>query len=153
MESPELRARVVVDAPAEEVRDWFTALEKEPERYQFGTHEGFEFVEGSFGALGARFKTREQFLFLTLELLFEITGIHESQFTFRLIRPISMGTWGRFQIDEVAGSQTRLSLEIGSTSWAGRLVLRFYPVAVAIQRQIDGEVDHIKTSIEQLTGS
>ena len=59
MESPELSARVVVDAPPEEVRDWFTSLEKEPERYEFGTHEGFEFVEGSFGAPGARFKTRE----------------------------------------------------------------------------------------------
>ncbi len=152
MESPELSARVVVDAPPEEVRDWFTSLEKEPERYEFGTHEGFEFVEGSFGAPGARFKTREQFLFLRLELLFEITGIHESQFTFRLIRPISMGIWGRFQIDEVAKGETRLSLEIRSATRAGRLALRFYPVAVAIRRQIDGEVNHIKTSIEQLTG-
>ena len=153
MESPELSARVVVDAPPEEVRDWFTSLEKEPERYEFGTHEGFEFVEGSFGALGARFRTREQFLFLKRELLFEITGIHESQFTFRLIRPISMGIWGRFQIDEWAKGETRLSLEIGSATRTGRLALRFYPVAVAIQRQIDGEVDHIKRSIEQTPSS
>lgn len=148
MERPVLSADAVVDAPPEQVREWFYSLKEHPERYQFDTHEGFEFVEGSFGELGARFRTREDFLWLNLELLFEITRMDEASFSFRLLRPLSMEIWGEFRLEEAGEAKTHLFLEIGSQTRAGRLILRFYPVTAAIQRQIDDEVSHIKTSIE-----
>jgi len=153
METPILAAHAVVDAPPKQAREWFLSLKERPERYQFDTHQGFEFVEGGFGEIGAQFKTREEFLFLKLELLFELTAVRESGFSFRPIHPVSMGIWGRFRSEEVGEARTRLSLEIGSDRCAGRMMLRFFPVARAIQRQISNEVSHIKTSIERMPGS
>lgn len=153
MKSPILAAHAVVDAPPEQARQWFLSLKERPERYQFDTHEGFEFVQGGFGEIGARFKTREEFLFLRLELLFELTAIRQSGFSFRPIRPASLGIWGRFRTEEIGEARTRLSLEIGSDRCVGRVMLRFFPVAAAIQRQIGNEVSHIKTSMERMPGS
>ncbi|MGD2105751.1 MAG: hypothetical protein PVJ55_11645, partial [Anaerolineae bacterium] len=69
MREPVLSVQASVDVPTRAARDWFLSLEEHPERYGFDTHQGFQFVEGGFGEAGARFKTREKFLFLTLELL------------------------------------------------------------------------------------
>lgn len=149
MDRPVLSADAAVDAPTDQVEEWFRSLQEHPERYQFETHEGFDFVEGGFGELGARFKTREKFLWFHLELLFELTAVRETSFSFHLIRPLSMGIWGRFRIEEADAVETRLFLEIGSRNRAGRLLLRFYPVAAAVRRQIAGEVNHIKSSIER----
>jgi hypothetical protein len=136
---------------AEEARDWFFSLEEHPERYAFETHEGFEFESGGFGDVGARFRTRERFFFAKLELLFELKEVGERAFSFRLIRPSFLGIWGRFAIDG-GGEQSSLSLQIGSESRAGQLLLRCYPVAVAVHRQICGEVRHIKQSMERFCG-
>jgi len=147
--SPVLRAQADVDVTVEQARDWFLSLREHPERYKFDTHEGFQFVDGDFGEVGARFKTREQFLFFKLELLFELTEVEESAFWFRLIAPVSMGIWGRFDIIGGEEKGIRLSLDIGSDTKAGRLMLCCYPVAVLIHRQIYGEISHIKWSMER----
>jgi hypothetical protein len=144
-----LSAQTVVDVSVRQARDWFLSLEERPERYQFDTHEGFEFVEGGFGEVGARFKTRERFFFLKLELLFELTEMGESEFRFRLIRPGSLGVWGRFGIDADGEGSAVLSLSIGSESGLGQLMLRSSPVATAVGRQINAEVKHIKASMER----
>lgn len=149
MRTPILRAQADVDVTVEQARDWFLSLREHPDRYQFDTHEGFQFVEGDFGEIGARFKTREQFLFFKLELLFELTEVEGSAFWFRLIRPVSMGIWGRFDINAGEEKGTRLSLDIGSETRAGQLMLRCYPVAVLVHGQIYREVSHIKRSMER----
>lgn len=149
MREPILRAQADVDVTEEQARDWFLSLKEHPERYQFDTHEGFQFVDGDFGEIGARFKTREQFLFFKLELFFKLTEVQESTFWFRLIRPVSMGIWGRFDIAGGEGEGTSLSLDIGSDTRGGQLMLRCYPVAAAVHRQIHREVSHIKRSMER----
>lgn len=153
MHGPILSAQAAVDLSVEETREWFLSLREHPERYEFDTHAGFEFVKGGFGEVGARFETQERFLFLTLRLLFELTNVDESEFRFRLIRPLSTGIWGRFDVDRVGKRRTRLSLNIGSEIRLGQLLLRCYPVAALIRRQIHREVDHISTSMERKSGA
>lgn len=149
MRAPILKAETRVDVPVGAARDWFLSLKEHPERYTFETHEGFEFEEGSFGEVGARFKTREQFFFLRLELLFELTAVRETTFRFSLARPSSIGVWGRFEIEEDQG-HSLLSLSIGSETRVGQLLLRCYPLAAAVYRQIRSEVHHIKSSMERV---
>jgi hypothetical protein len=150
MRSAILNAAAVVNVSVEKARDWFFSLERHPERYQFATHEGFEFVEGSFGEIGARFKTREKFFCLKVEMLFEVKEVGESEFLFRLVRPGSLGVWGRFEIERDDQERSLLSLAIGSGTRFGHLMLRFFPVATAIHQQIHREVRHIKASMERV---
>ncbi|MGD8966357.1 MAG: hypothetical protein PVI07_02505 [Anaerolineae bacterium] len=145
-----LNAQAVLDVPVEQARDWFFSLKEHPERYQFDTHEGFEFVEGSFGEIGARFKTRERFLGIKLELLFELVEVGDAEFQFRLVRPGSMGVWGRFDIDRHGEERSLLSLAVGSETRFGQLMLRSFPVAAAVDRQIHREVAHVKASLERV---
>jgi hypothetical protein len=133
-----------------QAREWFLSLKDHPERYRFGTHEGFEFVEGSFGEVGSRFKTREKFHFLTLELLFKLVEADDVSFRFRLISPAWMDVWGRFSMLELSPGAIMLRIEIGSDTKRGGLWLKFSPVAGAIREQITGEVNHIKESMESL---
>jgi hypothetical protein len=154
-EVPRMRAAIIsaeagVGVPVEAARDWFLSLKEHPERYQFDTHEGFVFEEGDFGEVGARFKTREKFLFLRLELLFELAEVGERAFRFSLRRPACLGVWGRFEIQEDSGEQSILSLRVGSQTRLGQLLLRFYPVTTAVHRQIGNEVQHAKRSMERI---
>lgn len=150
MRRPILGAQARVRVPLEEARDWFLSLKEHPERYEFDTHEGFKFVQGSFGEVGARFRTREKFLFVRIELLFELTAIRESAFRFRLVRPFS-GVWGRFDLEEMGDGETSLSLVVGSETRGGQLLLSCYPVAAVVHRQIQREVSHIKASMESVS--
>lgn len=143
-----LKVETEVEVPVDAVRSWFLSLEDHPERYAFETHGGFEFQEGGFGEVGARFRTREQFLFLRLELPFELTEVRESGFVFRLVRPAALRIWGSFEIEKKTQSQTLLLLQVGSETRAGRLFLRCYPASVAVREQIHREVVHIKQSVE-----
>jgi hypothetical protein len=134
----------------EQVRDWFLSLREHPERYQFDTHAGFEFVQGDFGEPGARFRTRERFACLVLELSFELTRVERSEFWFRLARPRAMGIWGKFDLEPGGEGRTVVSLAIGSETRAGQLILRAYPVAALVDSQIHAEVEHVKASIERM---
>lgn len=145
-----LSAQAEVDVPVGAARDWFLSLEEHPERYTFDTHEGFEFEMGGFGEVGARFRTRERFFFLRLELLFELTEVHETAFWFWLCRPSWIGVWGRFEIEEDNDGQSVLLLSIGSETRLGQFLLRFYPVAASVQAQIRDEVQHIRRSMERV---
>lgn len=147
-----LSARAVVNVSVKQAREWFLSLEKHPERYRFDTHEGFEFVEGGFGEVGARFKTRERFFFLGVELLFELTEVTESAFWFYLIRPRPMEVWGKFDIASEGEGRSGLSLSVGSENRFGQLMLRSSLVATAVHRQIHREVEHVKVSMERLYG-
>jgi hypothetical protein len=138
-----------VGVPIESAREWFLSLQDHPDRYAFETHEGFEFEEGGFGEVGARFKTRERFLFVKVALLFELKDVRQRAFLFRLIQPSFLGIWGRFQIEQDDG-QSCLVLAIGSETRVGQLMLRCYPVAAVIHRQIRAEVHHIKQSMERV---
>lgn len=148
-----LGVQTEVEAPVDDVRDWFLSLEEHPERYAFETHGGFSFEEGGFGEAGARFTTQEQFLVFPVELQFELTDVREKAFAFRLLRPSTLEIWGRFEIEQADAGQSLLALRIGSETRAGQLFLRCYPVAAAVHRQICGEVRHIKESVEALSDS
>ena len=139
-----------VNVSVDRARDWFLSLEDHPERYRFATHEGIEFVGGNFGDVGARFRTREKFYCLKLELLFELVEVDETSFRFRLIRPAWMNVWGRFLMRELSPGCVSLRLEIGSDTRRGQSWLKFSPVAAAIRQQITREVEHIKESMESV---
>ncbi len=145
-----LSVQADADVPVEAARDWFLSLEDHPERYTFETHEGFEFEEGGFGEVGARFRTRETFLFLKLELLFELGKVEENAFWFWLLRPSSLGVWGGFEIEADGESQSALTLSIGSETRVGQLLLRFSPLATLVHGQISDEVQHIRRSMERV---
>ncbi len=141
-----------INVSVDQARDWFLSLEEHPERYRFATHEGIEFEGGNFGDVGARFRTREKFYFLKLELLFELVDVDETSFRFRLIRPAWMDVWGMFSMRELSPETVILRLEIGSDTRRGQLWLKIPPVAAAIRRQITAEVVHIKESMETVMG-
>jgi hypothetical protein len=145
-----ISAQTVVNVSVSQARDWFMSLNDHPERYRFATHAGFEFVQGNFGEVGARFKTREKFYFLKQELLFELVEVDETSFRFRLLSPSWLHVWGAFIMQELSPESIVLRLEIGSTTPYGRLGLRCYPLATAIHRQITLEVTHIKASMEEV---
>jgi len=145
---PILGVRTEVAAPVDTVRGWFLSLRDHPERYAFETHGGFTFEKGGFGEPGATFTTRERFMFVPVELRFELTDVGESAFSFRLLRPAMLEIWGRFEIEEADAGRSFLALRIGSETRAGQLLLRFYPVAAVVHRQICGEVRHIKQSVQ-----
>jgi len=149
MESAAIKAEETVHVSIAQARQWFMELEKHRERYQFETHAGFAFSQGNFGEVGARFQTWEQFYGLKLTLRFELTEVGDTRFRFRLIRP-ALPVWGAFAIEEAPGGTTNLSLEIGGTTRLGVWFLRFPLVRGAVQRQIRGEVEHIKTSMEDV---
>lgn len=146
-----LKVHTEVGVPVEAAREWFLSLQEHPERYSFETHEGFEFEKGGFGEVGAQFKTRERFLFAKLGLLFELKDVRERTFSFRLIQPSHLGIWGRFEIHGNNG-ESSLWLYIGSETRLGQLMLRCYPVAATIHRQIRDEVCHIRGSMERVYG-
>jgi hypothetical protein len=139
-----------VNVPVDEARDWFLSLGEHPERYRFATHQGIEFAGGNFGDVGARFKTRETFHFLKLELLFELVDVDERSFRFRLVRPAWMDVWGMFLVREIGPGSVMLRLEIGSDTRRGQWWLKLSPVAATIRQQITREVNHIKQSMEKV---
>lgn len=143
-----ISAQRVVYVPMDQARDWFLSLEDHPERYRFATHDGIQFVHGSFGEVGSRFKTRESFYFLRLALLFELFEVGETWFSFRLVSPSWAQVWGAFRMQALSSESISLYLEIGSFNQWGQFWLRFFPVAAAIRRQITREVVHVKTSME-----
>ena len=145
-----ISAQTVVNVPVRQAREWFLALEHHPERYRFATHQGFEFVCGSFGAVGARFRTRERFGRLAVELLFELTQVTATSFQFRPIRPGWLGVWGTFTTQEEDPQSSILRLDIGSHTRLGSFFLWLYPFRQAIHQQIAKEVAHIKASMEQV---
>ena len=152
MESVIMKAAAPVEVDLADARRWFLELEEHPERYRFETHAGFEFTTGSFGEPGARFQTWEQFYGLKLTLGFELEEVGETRFRFRLVRP-PLPVWGAFVLENRSGDVTTLRLEIGGTNGLGRWLLRFPFVRGAVQRQIQGEVDHIKESMEDVYSS
>lgn len=145
-----ISAEDVVNFSTEQAREWFLSLKDHPERYRFGTHEGFEFLEGNFGEVGSRFKTRERFQFLTLELYFEMVEVDDISFRFRLTKPAWMDVWGRFSMLELSPEAITFRIEIGSDTRRGGWWLSLPPVAGAIREQITGEVYHIGESMESI---
>ncbi len=142
-------ASAVTNAGPGDAAGWFLELEEHPERYRFESHEGFEMVSGSFGEVGSRFRTVERFLFLRLEQLFELTSAGPGGFGFSLLRPLGrLRIEGRFSLVPAGGERTRISLEIGARTRAGRLLLRLPPVRAAVRRQVSAEVEHVARSIE-----
>ena len=149
MESVVIKAEATVYVRMAQARQWFLELETHPERYQFETHAGFAFTQGGFGEIGARFQTQEQFYGLKLTLRFELTEVGDTRFRFRLIRP-ALPVWGTFVIEEAPGDNTDLSLEIRGTTRLGAWFLQLPLVRGAVQRQIRGEIEHIKASMEAI---
>jgi hypothetical protein len=144
------------------------SLKTYPERYKFATHEGFAFVEGTFGEAGARFFTRETFLGLKLRLDFELMAVDAltpaavngatngavrcASFRFKLLRPLGGRIWGTFLIDGVAPQAAILYLKVGASDRLGRVFLHFLPLAAVVRAQIRREVAHIKASMETVFG-
>jgi len=149
MQSTAIQAATTVNVDIVQARQWFVDLETHPERYQFETHAGFAFDEGRFGQVSARFHTHERFYGLRLTLHFKVVESQDQIFRFRLIRP-PLPVWGAFIIKVADSGTTDLRLEVGGTTRLGLWFLQLPLVKGAIQRQIQGEVRHIKASMEKL---
>lgn len=152
MERPLVTAQAVVNATLDQTVEWFMALKDHPERYRFASHDGFTFTHGDFGVGGARFETRERFYGLRLTLRFELTAIESTQFRFRLRH---LPVWGAFVLEQVATGAHQsifLRLHVGGTTATGKAMVRCPIIHSAIKRQIQGEVDNIKASMEGLYG-
>ncbi|MBN1934144.1 MAG: hypothetical protein JW934_05750 [Anaerolineae bacterium] len=148
---PLLSSRVEVAVPLERARAWFLSLRDHPERYRFATHEGFAFTQGDFGRAGARFQTVERFLGVCKTLHFELIAVGETSFEFTLLDPLNGQVWGAFILEARSPALSALILNVGAHAPLGARFLRFWLVRLAVQRQIDGEVRHIKTSMEALS--
>ncbi|MBN1248007.1 MAG: hypothetical protein JXC32_10145 [Anaerolineae bacterium] len=144
-----IAARIRIDVSPAQARAWFLALGDHPERYRFGSHDGFTFTRGSFGTVGACFETQERFGFIRLTLRFELTRVTSQQFSFLLRHPIS-SIYGRFAIEPASEHSTQLELAVGSPYLGKRLLLHLPIVHGAIRYQIQQEVDHIRQSMEAL---
>lgn len=152
-ESAVITAQATVHVGVAQARRWFMELETHPERYRFETHAGFTFDQGGerrFGQVGARFQTRERFYGLRLRLGFELTEVGDDHFRFRLVRPAAP-VWGAFVIEEAGAAATNLRLAIGGTNRLGAWLLRLPLVRGAVRRQIHGEVQHVKASMEAVS--
>jgi hypothetical protein len=145
--SAQISAEALVHTSISQARAWFIELEAHPERYAFETHAGFRFTQGGFGQVGARFETSERFLGLQIRLSFELAAISEQDFSFRLRRP-PLPVWGLFSIVPVVAETVRLSLHVGGTTPLGRWILANPLLKSAVRRQIGGEVQNIKQSME-----
>ena len=142
-----ITAEASVRVDVGQARRWFLELETHPERYRFDTHAGFAFTQGGFGEIGARFQTWERFYGLRITLSFELTDVEDTRFRFRLIRP-PLPVWGAFTIGAAGDETTVLRLAIGGTTRLGAWVLRVPLIRGAVRRQIRGEVEHIRASME-----
>jgi hypothetical protein len=148
-EKPVLRAETRIAVSPEQARAWFLSLADHPERYEFDSHAGFTFTEGQFGEPGARFETTERFYGLTQTLKFELEDVAGDRFSFRLLEPVS-AIWGYFELQPAGSGHTRLVLAIGSERRLHRGFLKLPLIHGAVRQQIEGEVAHIKQSMESL---
>jgi hypothetical protein len=139
MSQPVISAQQEVDVALDEARNWFLSLKDHPERYRFETHMGIEFLKGTFGEVGAQFKTREKFLFLTIDLKYELVEVDERSFAFRLLNLPWFHIWGVFRVKERNAHSVLLALEIGASQPLGRSFLSFYPVKTAVDGQVHRE--------------
>jgi hypothetical protein len=142
-----ISAEARVGVSSVQARQWFLDLKEHPERYRFETHAGFRFTEGDFGADGARFETRERFYGVGLTLRFEMQEVGQTSFRFVLTRP-PLPLWGAYFIEDTPGGAAEVRLEVGGTRRWGELLLRCPLVGRAVRRQIRGEVEHVKASME-----
>jgi len=127
--------------------EWFLSLRTHPERYQFGSHGGFIFTRGDFAEVGAQFQTHEWFIGIPLTLNFELTGVNELSFEFKLLRP-SLPVWGKFVIEPEGPRTALLTLVIGGETRIGQCLIGLPGVKQAIRQQTQREVDHIGESVE-----
>jgi hypothetical protein len=137
-----------VNVAPDHVRQWFSELDIHPERYRFDTHAGFDFTSGSFGEIGAQFRTQERFRGIPVTLRFELMDLQRDGFSFRLIRP-ALPVWGAFLIEQAADGAAAVTLQVGEDTPQSAWFLRLHPVRAAVQHQIDGEMANIKSSIER----
>ena len=144
-----ISAEARVGVSSAQARQWFLDLQGHPERYRLETHAGFRFTEGDFGAVGARIETREQFYGVALALRFELLEVGQTSFRFVLTRP-PLPLWGVYLIEDAPGGGVDLRLEVGGTRRWGELLLRCPLVGRAVRRQIRGEVDHVRASMEAI---
>jgi hypothetical protein len=148
-DQPVLQAETHINVSPNQARAWFLSLADHPERYQFDSHAGFTFTQGEFGTPGARFQTTERFYGLTATLKFELTGVEEDRFSFSLVAPLR-AIWGYFELTPAGPDHTRLTLAVGSDRSLKRAFLKLPLIRGSVQQQIDGEVAHIKQSMESL---
>jgi hypothetical protein len=148
-EQPVLQAISDIEVSQQQARAWFLSLADHPERYTFDSHAGFTFTEGEFGEPGARFQTTERFQGLTVTLKFKLTDVAQDRFTFSLLAPVR-GIWGYFELQPAGAGATRLVLAIGSRRRLQRGLLKLPLIRRSVQQQIEGEVAHIKQSMEEL---
>ena len=142
-----LQAETVIETDMKHLVQWFMDLKDHPENYAFASHQGFFFTSGDFGEVGARFYTLERFHGLPLKLSFQLSGISDTSFTFDLLKPLSH-IQGAFAMHAQSPQETRLTLSVSTNSDFVRQLFKLPLLRSAIQNQIDAEVRHIKSRVE-----
>ena len=142
-----LTAETDVHVNIDNVRQWFMGLKEHPEQYTFASHEGFFFTEGDFGEVGARFYTKERFSGLLAKLTFSLTEVTANSFTFELIKPLR-NIKGQYALAQREQNITTVTLSVYART---KNIIRLFdikPFSQAVKNQINREVQHIKTKIE-----
>ncbi len=154
----QIQARELIEVPANKVTAWFRSLEKNPNKYQFKTHQGVEILSGSLTKPGSIFMTREIFLGVTTCLKFRVTKIKNTEFEFEVISHIwlmKMGVKGKIQVQPVNNSQTILKLVVFNKTQGfflrtlSTVLLYLSPVRLIVANQILKEVKFIKQQVEE----
>ncbi len=142
-----LQTQVVINAPRDDVRDWFLSLQTHPESYRFDSHNGFAFTKGTFGRPDSEFYTIERFFGIRLKLRFRITDVMRYDFQVEGRRPL-VGSWCKFSLKAQSPERTILSLDVGTHNRIHAAFLKLTMLHNAVQHQIDAEVQNIKLNIE-----
>ena len=154
----QIKAQRLINASNYEVKQWLKNLEKNPKKYNFDTHQGFQLKSGTLSEPTSVFKTQEIFAGLKFSFNFQVTEVSQNKFEFKLIKPswlASLGIKGKFKTVPVSDQQTILQLIIFNqandyfTRVVAMLFLYLSPVRFLIAKQINKEVKFVKSSIEQ----
>jgi hypothetical protein len=144
-----MTAKADIHVDINRARSWFLNLKDHPERYAFDSHEGFTFIDGDFGEVGAQFYTIEHFRGIRTKLTFTITEVTPSSFIFEVTKPLRK-IKGEFKLLELADDMTEITLSVFAPNNIIKRLFDVKPFYQAVYSQISGEVQHIKTSMENI---
>lgn len=151
-----IQATRLINVSKQDLIDWFSSIEHQPDQFAFDSHLGVEVVQGSLTEKGSIFKTRENFLGVTLDLDFEVTKVDPRRgLEFKVLNPFLhwLGVRGAFVIKALDEEVTRLELIIFNrpSAFFKRIISGLFylsPARLLIAHQISKEVRFIARQVE-----
>jgi hypothetical protein len=151
----QIQAVQLIEAPKQDLLDWFEQIARQPEQYSFDAHAGIRVEQGGLMQPGSIFTTREKFFGITLELRFKVVAADpESGFEFALESglPAWLEMRGKFEYQLIDQDLIRLELRIFNhpQQVLKRIVSGLFylsPFRIAVARQLRREVQFIEQEL------